>query len=69
MTSHHKKHEKILIKDIEVYDVRFPTHLDNAGSDAVHTDPDYSACYIIIKVCKGVVGKMWSVGGTHKGVY
>jgi L-fuconate dehydratase len=36
------------ITSLEVLDVRFPTsdHLD--GSDAVHTDPDYSAAYVIL---------------------
>ncbi|MEY4534721.1 MAG: hypothetical protein RLZZ246_1039, partial [Planctomycetota bacterium] len=37
------------ITTLEVLDVRFPTsdHLD--GSDAVHTDPDYSAAYVILR--------------------
>ncbi|MBM4114757.1 MAG: fuconate dehydratase, partial [Phycisphaerae bacterium] len=37
------------IASLEVLDVRFPTsdHLD--GSDAVHTDPDYSAAYVILR--------------------
>ena len=37
------------ITSLEVLDVRFPTsdHLD--GSDAVHTDPDYSAAYVILR--------------------
>ena len=29
-----------------VDDVRFPTSKDLTGSDAVHTDPDYSATYV-----------------------
>ena len=29
-----------------VEDVRFPTSNDLTGSDAIHTDPDYSATYV-----------------------
>ena len=35
------------IKSFDVLDVRFPTSLVNAGTDAVHKDPDYSAAYVI----------------------
>src|SRR4051795_11585858 len=28
------------------YDVRFPTSLSGAGSDAMNPDPDYSAAYV-----------------------
>ena len=31
-----------------VDDVRFPTSNDLTGSDAVHTDPDYSATYVTV---------------------
>jgi L-fuconate dehydratase len=37
------------ITRFEVMDVRFPTSLVNAGTDAVHTDPDYSAAYVVLK--------------------
>jgi L-fuconate dehydratase len=37
------------ITGFEVADVRFPTSLVNAGTDAVHTDPDYSAAYVTVK--------------------
>ena len=37
------------ITGFDVVDVRFPTSLVNAGTDAVHTDPDYSAAYVILK--------------------
>ncbi|XP_070557131.1 mitochondrial enolase superfamily member 1-like isoform X1 [Ptychodera flava] len=33
---------------VEVKDVRFPTSLEAHGSDAMHTDPDYSCVYVII---------------------
>lgn len=36
------------ITHIEVKDLRFPTSKDLTGSDAIHTDPDYSAPYVII---------------------
>ncbi|XP_043921170.1 mitochondrial enolase superfamily member 1 [Protopterus annectens] len=37
------------ITNLSVFDVRFPTSLDHHGSDAMHTDPDYSAAYVIIE--------------------
>jgi L-fuconate dehydratase len=36
------------ITQIETFDVRFPTSLTLAGSDAMHPDPDYSAAYVIL---------------------
>ena len=36
------------IIDINVKDIRFPTSLDNLGSDSVHVDCDYSATYVEI---------------------
>ncbi len=39
----------ILITDIEVKDVRFPTSRTMDGSDAMNPDPDYSAAYVILK--------------------
>src|SRR5919201_309169 len=30
------------------YDVRFPTSLSGAGSDAMNPDPDYSAAYVAL---------------------
>jgi len=39
----------ILITDIEVKDVRFPTSITLDGSDAMNPDPDYSAAYVILK--------------------
>ena len=34
------------IEKFKVDDVRFPTSKDLTGSDAIHTDPDYSATYV-----------------------
>ena len=31
------------------YDVRFPTSLSGAGSDAMNPDPDYSAAYVTLE--------------------
>src|SRR3954462_1209853 len=31
------------------YDVRFPTSVTLAGSDALNTDPDYSAAYVVLE--------------------
>ncbi|MFN3337401.1 MAG: fuconate dehydratase, partial [Thermomicrobium sp.] len=45
------------ITRLEVYDVRFPTSLTLAGSDAMHPDPDYSAAYVILHTdSPGLVG-------------
>ncbi|XP_015124864.1 mitochondrial enolase superfamily member 1 [Diachasma alloeum] len=33
-----------------VKDIRFPTSLNADGSDAMHTDPDYSCAYVMIKL-------------------
>ena len=37
------------ITNINVTDIRFPTSKDLTGSDAIHSDPDYSAPYVIIE--------------------
>ncbi|XP_028042334.1 mitochondrial enolase superfamily member 1-like [Bombyx mandarina] len=44
------------IVDVDVKDVRFPTSLGGHGSDAVHTDPDYSCAYVIITTESGKRG-------------
>ena len=36
------------ITHVQALDVRFPTSLDKHGSDAMHTDPDYSAAYVVL---------------------
>jgi len=36
------------IRDLRVFDVRFPTSHALDGSDAMHPDPDYSAAYVIL---------------------
>jgi len=38
----------VTIRDLEVIDLRFPTSRTHAGTDAVHSDPDYSAAYVIL---------------------
>jgi L-fuconate dehydratase len=37
------------ITDVSVRDIRFPTSRTLAGSDAMNTDPDYSAAYVVLK--------------------
>jgi len=37
------------ITDVEVHDVRFPTSLTADGSDAMNTDGDYSAAYVVLR--------------------
>jgi L-fuconate dehydratase len=39
----------IVIRDLIVSDLRFPTSRTLDGSDAVHSDPDYSAAYVVLK--------------------
>ncbi|XP_053972762.1 mitochondrial enolase superfamily member 1-like [Hylaeus volcanicus] len=46
----------ITITDIDVKDIRFPTSLLADGSDAMHTDPDYSCAYVTIKTNKDIEG-------------
>lgn len=46
----------ITIIDVDVKDMRFPTSLQADGSDAMHTDPDYSCAYVTIKTDKGYEG-------------
>jgi L-fuconate dehydratase len=46
----------VIIRDLEVLDLRFPTSRTHAGTDAVHVDPDYSAAYVILKTDAGLEG-------------
>jgi L-fuconate dehydratase len=44
------------ITNINVSDVRFPTSRTQDGTDAMHTDPDYSAAYVILGTDGGLDG-------------
>lgn len=44
------------IINLTVKDVRFPTSLEQHGSDAMHTDPDYSAAYVVLNTDSGLRG-------------
>lgn len=44
------------IESVESFDIRFPTSLEGDGSDAVHTNPDYSLCYVVITTSDGMQG-------------
>jgi L-fuconate dehydratase len=44
------------IRNLDVLDLRFPTSQTHAGTDAVHTDPDYSAAYVILHTDGGLEG-------------
>ena len=44
------------IVDLETLDLRFPTSRTHAGSDSVHTDPDYSAAYVMLRTDGGLEG-------------
>ncbi len=44
------------ITRVRVLDLRFPTSLQNIGSDAVNKQPDYSATYCILETDTGLTG-------------
>ena len=44
------------ITRLSVRDIRFPTSRTLDGSDAVHTDPDYSAAYVVLSTNTGLEG-------------
>jgi len=46
----------MVITDLTVLDLRFPTSRTHAGTDAVHLDPDYSAAYVVLKADTGLEG-------------
>jgi L-fuconate dehydratase len=46
----------MIIRDLEIIDLRFPTSRTHAGTDAMHPDPDYSAAYVILKTDAGREG-------------
>src|SRR5262249_1934561 len=46
----------MLIRDLDVFDLRFPTSRTHAGTDSVHVDPDYSAAYVILETDAGLEG-------------
>lgn len=48
--------ERPVITKVRVLDIRFPTSREHIGSDAVNTDPDYSAAYCILETSTGEEG-------------
>lgn len=40
---------QLLVSEVLAQDIRFPTSLKSDGSDAMHTDPDYSCVYITLR--------------------
>jgi len=46
----------LVITSITAKDMRWPTSLGAHGSDAMHTDPDYSCVYVTINTQRGVYG-------------
>ncbi len=42
-----------IITAVDTFDIRFPTSLSLAGSDAMNPDPDYSAAYVVIRTDAG----------------
>ncbi len=41
--------KEIVITAVRIIDLRFPTSREHIGSDAVNTDPDYSAAYCVLE--------------------
>ena len=39
----------VTITALDTFDVRFPTSIDHAGSDAMNPAPDYSAAYEVMR--------------------
>ena len=46
----------MVITDLQTLDLRFPTSRTQAGTDAMHSDPDYSAAYVILRTDGGLEG-------------
>src|SRR5262245_32966176 len=46
----------MIITDLEVLDLRFPTSQSMDGTDAMHKDPDYSAVYVVLETDGDVRG-------------
>ena len=44
------------IQTLDTLDLRFPTSRTQDGTDAMHTDPDYSAAYVIVTTDEGLEG-------------
>jgi L-fuconate dehydratase len=46
----------MVIRDLQAFDLRFPTSRTLDGSDAVHVAPDYSAAYVVLTTSAGLEG-------------
>ena len=46
----------MVITSLRTLDLRFPTSRTQAGTDAMHPDPDYSAAYVILGTDEGLEG-------------
>jgi L-fuconate dehydratase len=46
----------MIIRDLDIIDLRFPTSRTQAGTDAMHPDPDYSAAYVVLETDAGIEG-------------
>jgi L-fuconate dehydratase len=47
---------KLVITALQAIDLRFPTSRSGAGTDSMHTDPDYSAAYVILRTSGPIEG-------------
>ncbi|ULC58045.1 L-fuconate dehydratase [Flaviramulus sp. BrNp1-15] len=48
----HNMIDEVIITNVSIRDVRFPTSRSLDGSDAMNPDPDYSAAYVILETNK-----------------
>lgn len=46
----------LVITSLQAIDLRFPTSRSGAGTDSMHTDPDYSAAYVILRTNSPIEG-------------
>ncbi|XP_065082084.1 mitochondrial enolase superfamily member 1-like [Ochlerotatus camptorhynchus] len=56
MTATPVKDKCLNITTLDAKDIRWPTSLGAHGSDAMHTDPDYSCVYVTIHTAEGIYG-------------
>lgn len=48
--------KSLSITHVQVYDIRFPTSLEQHGTDALHVDPEYSCAYVVLTTNENYAG-------------
>jgi len=46
----------VILTSLTLHDIRYPTYLENHGTDAMHTDPCYSLAYVILNTNQPICG-------------